>query len=273
MQETSRSIIKEKWHLIEDGLHDGHMNMRIDKAIAHACGKGLIPPTLRFYGWSPPAVSIGYSQRPERDIDLNYCEKHGIDIVQRPTGGRAVLHDHELTYSITFQEENQVIPGHLQGSFKVIGESLIRGLAYLGIDAQLVDGRRNRLNRPCNREPACFSSHSPYEILTNGKKIIGSAQRRFKGVILQHGSILIDIDRERLAYIFKVSPAGDRERLISSFYKKMISLNEVNNDTFSYSDVMNAMIRGFKDRLGIEFSSDTIATEDTEVTEKNNKVT
>ncbi len=256
MQETSRSIIKDKWRLIDDGLHDGHMNMRIDKAIAHACGKGLIPPTLRFYGWSPPAVSIGYSQRPGKDIDLTYCKEHEIDIVQRPTGGRAVLHDHELTYSIIFQEGNQIIPGHLKGSFKVIGESLIRGLGYLGIDAQLSDGRRDRLNRTSNRDAACFSSHSPYEILINGKKIIGSAQRKFEGVILQHGSIIIDIDRERLAYIFKVRSAGDRERLISSFYRKMISLNEVTKNTFSYSDVMNAMIRGFKDRLGVEFSSD-----------------
>lgn len=238
---------------MKDGLHNGHTNMKIDKGIAHACGKGLTPSTLRFYGWSPPAVSIGYSQRPERDIDIDYCKRYGIDIVRRPTGGRAVLHDCELTYSIIFEEGNKVILGDLQATFKVISESLIIGLRYLGIDAQLADGKRDRVDRLCNRDPACFSSHSPYEILINGKKIIGSAQRRFQGVILQHGSILIDIDRQRLAYIFKVRYMEDRERLINDFHKKIISLNEVNQDTFSFSDVMNAMIKGFRDRLGIEF--------------------
>ena len=125
------------WRLIKDGFNNGYYNMALDVAIASAVEKGASPPTLRLYGWKSPTLSIGYSQRTDKKIDTNYCLKNKIGIVLRPTGGRAVLHDKEVTYSLISPKNNPLFPDNISGTYRVISETLLNGLSFLEIDAIL----------------------------------------------------------------------------------------------------------------------------------------
>ncbi len=127
-----------EWRLIKDSYHTGFMNMAIDEAIMIAHREGLVPPTIRFYQWSPPAVSLGYFQDLEKEIDVDVCQDMRIDIVRRPTGGKAVLHDKELTYSFIIKENHPLVNDSILETYKKVSGGIIRGLAYLGIKAELV---------------------------------------------------------------------------------------------------------------------------------------
>jgi lipoate-protein ligase A len=165
---------------------NGFRNMAIDEAI-------LLNrmPTLRFYEWQPSCVSVGYFQNTLREVNSTYCHTHDIDIVRRPTGGKAVLHEYELTYSI-------VVPENLFGSqviqsYRTISQVFVSALKKIDIPIQI------RVKaEPAQRSPLCFQAVSFYELVCNGKKIMGSAQTRRNGMLLQHGSILLDVDYEKL---------------------------------------------------------------------------
>ena len=164
--------------------------MAIDEAMALACRQGLCPPTLRFYTWAPAALSLGFFQEIGRDVDPVLCRQGHYDLVRRPTGGKAVLHGHDLTYSIISRRDNPLFPGDLYGTFMVIAGGLITGLRKMGIPA-VVFGPSARRGRPSDQtNPSCFASAMGFEIGVNGKKLIGSAQRRWRDGFLQHGSIL-----------------------------------------------------------------------------------
>ncbi len=140
----------QTWRLIRDKNHDGLTNMAKDEAISIACGEGKSPATLRFYGWKTPAVSIGYSQKAESDINLQYCNSAGIDIVKRPTGGRAVLHENELTFSFNASIQNPLFPKNILKSHKKISEALLQGLHKIGVNAKLQYKSKNRQSRNHN---------------------------------------------------------------------------------------------------------------------------
>jgi len=127
-----------EWRLIKDSNHTGFMNMAVDEAIMIAHREGLVPPTIRFYQWSPPAVSLGYFQDLKKEIDVDACQHLGIDIVRRSTGGKAVLHDKELTYSFIIRENHPLVNDSILETYKKISGGIIRGLSYLGIIAELV---------------------------------------------------------------------------------------------------------------------------------------
>ena len=133
---------RPQWRLLDCGPADGFTNMAIDEAIleVHAAEGGLC--TLRFYTWSPPALSLGYGQPIESDIDLTQCQALGIDVVRRPTGGRAVLHEHEVTYSVVISADDPRVSSGVLAAYLTISQALIRGLSYLGISAELLPLRR-----------------------------------------------------------------------------------------------------------------------------------
>jgi len=178
-----------EWRLIKDNYHTGFMNMAIDEAIMIAHREGLVPPTIRFYQWSPPAVSLGYFQDLKKEIDVDVCKNIGVDIVRRPTGGKAVLHDKELTYSFIIRESHPLVNDSILETYKKISGGVIRGLSYLGITAELVPLRdklkRDSLHKGKKSEirhsdfkSICFSVPSQYEVQVEDKKIVGSAQVR-----------------------------------------------------------------------------------------------
>jgi len=250
-----------EWRLIKDSYYTGFMNMAIDEAIMIAHREGLVPPTIRFYQWSPPAVSLGYFQNLEKEIDVDACKDIGVDIVRRPTGGKAVLHDKELTYSFIIKENHSLVNDSILETYKKISGGIIRGLSYLGITAELVPLRENIRSTPSgyevkskishsNIKSICFSIPSQYEVQVEGKKILGSAQVRKKEIVLQHGSLLIELEKDKLFSVFNFPSAQIREKLKTRF--KATSLEEILKKKIDFSKLSEILSRGFETEFGVK---------------------
>jgi len=238
------------WQYIDSGPNIGAYNMAVDEELLARAQAGEAVPVLRFYGWNPPAVSLGRFQHIESAVNAESCKRLGFDIVRRITGGRAVLHQHELTYSIIARADDPLFPSSVLGTYKVIATGLLAGLQNLGISAEMVSrgGRHAARVEMKPKDPACFSSPSWYEILVNGKKIIGSAQRRMRGAFLQHGSILIDYDPRLEA---KVIPGGCGIDVVTCIKR------ELGRDV-SLDEIKKAIVKGFSDAMHIEFKPDIL---------------
>ena len=250
-----------KWRLIKDGYHNGFMNMAIDEAIMIAHREGLVSPTIRFYQWSPPAVSLGYFQDLKKEIDIDACQDMGIDIVRRPTGGKAVLHDKELTYSFVIKENHPLVNDSILETYKKISGGIIKGLSYLGVKAELVPVKEKLKNDSLNKgkiskifhpniKSICFSVPSQYEVQVNGKKIVGSAQVRKGGIVLQHGSLLIKLEKDKLFSVFNFRSVQVREKLKSRF--NATSLEEILKKRIDFSELSEILPRGFEEEFGVK---------------------
>lgn len=237
------------WRFLDSGPNSGAVNMALDeKLLGQAAEKA--DPVLRFYTWDRPAVSLGRFQVMETAVRADSCKRLGIDIVRRITGGRAVLHNQELTYSVVASTNSPLFPQEVLGTYKVIASGLLNGLAHLGIRAEMVS-RSNRhaaLVKKDPQDPSCFSSPSWYEILVKGKKIVGSAQRRMPGAFLQHGSILIGYDPGLEAEVIHGKGARDGVTCITHEIGRDITLDEVKQ----------AFLQGFSDALGAVFSKKNV---------------
>lgn len=244
----------QTWRLIRDKSHDSFTNMAVDEAIAFACGEGKSPATLRLYGWKLPTISIGYSQKVD-DINLQYCKIAGIDIIKRPTGGRAVLHENELTYSVCSSIKNPLFPKNILKSHKKISEALLVGLKKLGIKPVLHYKTRKQISR----HPVCFYAPSIYELVVDGKKIVGSAQRRFKKSFLEHGSIPLELNRKKLTRIFKNQFSLATDKLESLYFENMAALNELAACRYSCNQVAENIIEGFKEYFEINFKDEDLS--------------
>jgi lipoate-protein ligase A len=176
--------------------------MAIDEALLLARIAGDAPPTVRFFGWAPPAVSLGYGQPLDDRVDVAACARLGIGLVRRPTGGSAILHEGpaaELTYSVVARAGDFPGADDVLETYRVLGGGLVAGLRRLGVEAELVPIVRGRA---AATPTFCFARTGAYEIAVAGKKLVGSAQRRQAGAFLQHGSILLDADPGRLRAVF-----------------------------------------------------------------------
>ena len=182
-----------QWRLILDSKLPGATNMARDVAILEAVSTGAAPPTLRLYGWDPPCLTIGKHQGLDA-VDLDFCRAERIDVARRPTGGRALLHHFELTYSVVAPLGTPPLPTALQEAYRLICGALVVAGRKLGIDAELTGGEVNlRLPNPTSTVP-CFEAPAQGEVVVAGRKLIGSAMRAHAGCILQHGAILLDWD-------------------------------------------------------------------------------
>ena len=203
--------------------------MAMDEALLRDAGSSHALPVLRFYTWSPPAVSLGRFQDAERAVNAEACRRRGIDIVRRITGGRAVLHKDELTYSIAAPVSNGLFPNDVLGTYKVIAAGLVAGLRCLGIPADMAVRHEQQpgMVKSKQHEPACFASPSWYEIVVRGRKIVGSAQRRVNGAFLQHGSILIGYDPDIEADVIHGKGSKDAVTSINAELGREVKLEEV----------------------------------------------
>jgi lipoate-protein ligase A len=181
----------ETWRLLSHAAGDGAWNMAVDEAVADAVGRGHSPPTLRWYDWRRPTVSFGLLQRVRGGPMATTCGRLDIPMVRRPTGGRAVLHAAELTYSLTLPATSPLARGPVQRSYMAIVEGLLDGLGRLGIQAAHGDPTEQP-STP--RATACFQTRRLPAILVGGRKLLGSAQRRWHRGLLQHGSLLLEFD-------------------------------------------------------------------------------
>jgi lipoate-protein ligase A len=227
--------------------------MAVDEAILRACAAGAVPPTVRFYTWSPPAISLGYGQPTESAVDLARCRALGIEVVRRPTGGRAVLHEHEVTYSVIIREDEPQVAAGILASYLKISQALIRGLSYLDIKAEILPLRRPTSLASQAEAAACFLTPSSYEVAVEGRKIVGSAQRRASGVMLQHGSVPISLDIEKLCALLRPSSYGKSISAIAADYRgHMTCLQEAGGRLYEEADVITALSRGFVEVWQVE---------------------
>ncbi|WLD92011.1 biotin/lipoate A/B protein ligase family protein [Alkalihalobacillus sp. AL-G] len=247
--------MKEQWYFIDSGACSPAFNMALDEALLEWHSKGEIPPVVRFYEWNPATLSIGYFQRVEKEIDLEAVDRHGYGFVRRPTGGRAVLHDKELTYSVIVSEEHPYMPQSVTEAYRVISNGILEGFRNLGLEAYFsvpeTEAEKAGLKNP--RSAVCFDAPSWYELVVEGRKVAGSAQTRQKGVILQHGSILLDIDEGKLFDCFKFANDRVRERMQRAFSKKAVAINDLREEPVTISEAKPAFKLGFEKGLDIEF--------------------
>lgn len=227
--------------------------MAVDEAMMAAHAAGEVPPTLRFYGWQPPAVSVGYFQRMAAEVDLEACRRLGFGYVRRPTGGRAIFHHIELTYSVVIREE--LLPGSVLETYRHLAAGLLDGLRRLGAPAEMAAGEKDPRSVQPGAEvsPVCFDAPSAYELLSAGRKIIGSAQTRRDGTILQHGAILLDLDYELLFTVLRVDPA-QREHAISHLRTRAVGLREAAGRAVAYAEAQAAVAAGFAGALELTLS-------------------
>lgn len=241
------------WRVVMSGAAGAAANMATDEAMMLAHGAGKVPPTLRLYGWRPAAVSIGYFQRAAEEIDLEACRTQGIDLVRRLTGGRAVLHDAELTYSIVIGEDDPLVPKTITQSYCLFSRGLVAGLQRLGVEAKISGpGAAWGQNMKHPASPACFDMPSRYEITVAGRKLVGSAQVRKNGVVLQHGSILLRFSPERVVSLLRV-PSGDmRTKMIGMLRNRATSLTEALGREAGWQELCDAITESFGPALGVQ---------------------
>jgi len=209
-----------RWRVVPYSENDAFLNMAIDEAVSESVRSGESQPTIRFYGWSPSAISIGYFQSLEREVDVARCAESGVDVVRRRTGGGAVFHDSEITYSIIGKEG--LFPKDIIASYREICGSLIRALGILGISAEF---------KPIN------------DIITDGKKISGNAQTRRGGVLLQHGTLLYEVDVERMFSLLRVPDEKIKDKMIASVKERVTSIRQQRD--VSREEVLEALLKGF----------------------------
>jgi lipoate-protein ligase A len=179
-----------EWRLLIDGPRHGADNMAIDEALCESVNHNLSAPVLRFYRWTPPCLSLGFAQ-PFEAANASFCRDAGIDVVRRPTGGRAVLHHLELTYLVTARLDGQPFTTDLQASYRAICQALVAGFERLGVPATLAGSNPGDMIKPTQAIP-CFVGPAAGEVVAHNRKLVGSAMRRIGDSILQHGAILLD---------------------------------------------------------------------------------
>ena len=223
--------MKEQWRLLQTGFNTAFSNMAIDRAILVGNSQAKVPPTVRFYGWSPPAISLGYFQSVAEEIDVNACKKLGVDYVRRITGGGAVFHDKELTYSIVISEAHPAIPKNIIKSYERICSALLQGLKQLGIQGTYA---------PIN------------DILVDGKKISGNAQTRKANTVLQHGTILLDVDVDTMFSLLKVPNEKIKDKLIRDVKQRVTSIEHIVGKKIRFEEVAKALQVGFEEEFHVE---------------------
>jgi len=192
-----------EFRLLETGFHSAAFNMGLDEALLRSVAEGKSLPTLRFYGWTPAAVSIGYFQGLEEEVDSAACRAAGIDVVRRITGGGAVFHHHEVTYSIVLPLDHPLARRNILESYRLLLGGIVEGMSLLGITAEFA---------PIN------------DIVTGGKKISGNAQTRKLGCILQHGTIILDVDVDQMFTVLRVPQEKARGKLIEDIKSRVTSV-------------------------------------------------
>jgi lipoyl(octanoyl) transferase len=240
-----------RWRLIVDtGARAGAENMALDEAIMEAVAAGDSPPTLRFYQWTPPCLSLGKRQ-PLEGTDLSACHTNGVDVVRRATGGWAILHTDELTYSVALRPDDPRVSGAILDTYRTLSQGLIAGLRLLGADAEMnpvIPGGAQ------NTSAACFEVPSAYEITLGGRKLIGSAQTRPAGKVLQHGSLPLYGDIARVARYLTFASEQERQALATHLRERATTLSDALGRSAPFSEAAQAIARGFTGALNLELT-------------------
>lgn len=235
------------WRLLHSAPADGAMNMAVDEAILRAMSAGLVPPTLRLYAWEPACLSLGRAQRIA-DVDLEALRAADLDIVRRPTGGKSILHVDELTYSVIAPQGEPRVAGSIVESYRRLSAGLVHGLERLGVTRVIADQRAARHLEG----PVCFETPSDYEITVGGRKLVGSAQMRAQGVVLQHGALPLYGDIARICPLLTAHPDPARVRA------RAVTVEDVLERTVTWDEAAGAVTGGFADALNLRLKPGTL---------------
>ena len=221
--------------------------MATDEALVQSVSQGA-PPVFRVYAWSPPAISFGYAQRIDREVDLQKCRDQNIHIVRRSTGGRAVLHWNELTYSVICHKDDPTVGGSIQDAYKKISLALMAGVKRLGANVTF-ESRRQEQPSPRGKEltAPCFTSTAQHEVTLNGRKLIGSAQQRIGHTILQHGSLLLGPEHKHIVHLFPTGKDKLRDRFTQELNTHTISLSEALTHFVDFATTAQALQMGWEE--------------------------
>ncbi len=247
------------WRLLRTSPARGAWNMAVDEAILEAVGKRKVLPTLRLYAWAPPCLSLGYAQ-PVSDADTNALNEYGWDLVRRPTGGRAILHTDELTYSVIAPLDEPRVAGGVLESYCRLSMALLDALHRLGLEAQAA----RQYTLPQGAQPAgpvCFEVPSNYEITVEGRKLIGSAQARKLNGVLQHGSLPLWGDLARITRALRYPDEDTRQRAAQRLLSHAANV-EMLGKKISWEESALAFEAAFQSVLHIQFHHDELTDEE-----------
>jgi lipoate-protein ligase A len=244
-----------RFRLIPFSQNHPFANMAVDEAVYTAFKEGVGEPTLRLYGWVPRAVSLGLSQEAKSVINFTECRKRGMIIVRRPSGGEALIHGSDVSYSVTCNTGDLNLPDSIKMSYRVICRFLIRAYAKLGIDASFADDRPGY-----RRSQFCLAAKGAYDLCVNGRKLGGNAQKRARGVLFQHGSVPLNLNYYSLNGIFNEelrAPEND-----------MISLSEALQSDISFKKFSEMMAEAFSEVFEVDFDRHGLTNYEVKLAEK-----
>jgi lipoate-protein ligase A len=225
--------------------------MAVDEAILEHVECNDVLPTFRLYAWDPPCLSLGCAQ-PFLDVDIARLKSHGWDVVRRMTGGRAILHTDELTYSVTGTIHEPTLAGSLLDSYNRLASALLAAVQDLGLLVEMKEGKDERNGTP---NPVCFEVPSTYEITVNGKKLIGSAQARRKEGVLQHGSLPLTGDLTRICQALAFPDEPARQAAMERLLARATTVESVLGLEVAWETAAQAFVRAFEAQLGLKLEA------------------
>jgi len=236
----------EPYRFLDTNIQDAAMNMAIDEAIHIHHLRGDVPPTLRVFRWQQPSISLGRFQSVEREIEREQCQQLGVALVRRPTGGRAVYHRDEFTYSIVIGKQYGV-PSGVVTAYAYLAQGLLAALQSLGVQAELSDERVSK-----HPSAACFASSTQADLTSGGFKLVGSAQVWKDDALLQQGSLPLDDRAAEFFSLLRYSTEAARAEALSLYREKTNPLHTFAPNA-SWEDVARAFRHGFSAALQAEF--------------------
>ncbi len=252
------------WRLLITSPARGAWNMALDEAILEHIGRGASLPTLRLYAWDPACLSLGHAQ-PFADVDTARLQAHGWEVVRRVTGGRAILHTDELTYSVIAPNDEPRVAGTVLESYNRLAQALLLAVQTLELPVEMKEGKPAE---PFSQNPVCFEVPSTYEITVDGKKLIGSAQARKKEGVLQHGSLPLTGDLTRICQALAFKNETAREEAARRLLARAATVESSLGRVVSWETAAQAFIHAFEAQLGLTLERGELSPSETERTEE-----
>jgi lipoate-protein ligase A len=252
------------WRLIITPPARGAWNMALDESILEHIGSGESIPTLRLYAWNPACLSLGHAQ-PFADVDITRLKQHGWEVVRRATGGRAILHTDELTYSVIAPSNEPRMEGSVLESYSRLAQALLLAVQNLEIPVEMKEGKANDGSTP---NPVCFEVPSTYEITVNGKKLIGSAQARKKEGVLQHGTLPLTGDLTRICQALVFENESARENASKRLLERATTVESALGRGISWETAAQAFVHAFEAQLGLRLERGELSESESKRTEE-----
>jgi lipoate-protein ligase A len=253
------------WRLIRTPLPaKGSWNMALDEAILEQVDAGQSQPTLRLYTWQPVCLSLGYAQSFS-DVNMPSLAAMGWDLVRRPTGGRAILHTDEITYSVIGQSSEPRLSGTILESYRRLAQALLHALALLNVPAIAKETTETASKQP---NPVCFEVPSNYEITVDGKKLLGSAQARRRKGVLQHGALPLVGDLTRITRVLKFKDEADRQAAADRLLTRATTIEMITYEQITWDQAANAFVQGFEEKLNLTLIEGEVSNQELDIANK-----